>query len=72
MKGGGRNQESLERFIKVLKISKQHLWCQSKGPWMKKPRYAVNSSENTLDKTAIRAKSVPQSDPINRTTCRDH
>lgn len=69
---GGGNQESLKRFKKVLKISKQHLWCQSKGPWMKKPRYAVNSSENTLDKAAVHAKSVPQSDPINRATCRNH
>lgn len=69
---GGKNQESLERFIKVLQISKQHLWCQSKGLWMKKPRYAVNSSENTLDKAAIHAKSVPQSDPINRKTTCNH
>lgn len=24
-------QQSLQRFVKILKISKQHLWCQSKG-----------------------------------------
>lgn len=71
-KQGGRNKEALEGFKKVLKISKQHLWCQSRSRWMKKPRYAVKSGENALDKEAVRAKSVPQSNPIKRATCRNH
>lgn len=65
-------QQSLQRILKILKISKQHLWCQSKGLEMKKPGSAVNSSENALDKAAIRAKSLPHSNPINRTTCCNH
>lgn len=43
-----------------------------KEPVDEETRYAANSSENTLDKAAIHAKSVPQSNQINRTTCHNH
>lgn len=65
----GGNQEGLKGLKKVLK---NHICCQSKSLWMKKPSDVVNSGENVLDKKPVRAKSVPQSDPINRTTCRNH
>lgn len=53
----GKNQESLKRFIKGIKNLKATPSVSIKGPVdEKKPRYAVNSYENTLDKAAIHAK----------------
>lgn len=68
----GEKTKRTKGFEKVLKISKLHLWCQSKSLWMKKARYAVKSGENISDKEAACAKSVPQSNLIKRTTYHNH
>ena len=53
---GEKNQESLKRFIKGIKNLKATPLVSIKGPGWRKPRYAVNSYENTLDKAAVHAK----------------
>lgn len=60
----GKNQESLKRFIKGIKNLKATPSVSIKGPVdEKKPRYAVNSYENTLDKAAIHAKKKKKCAP---------
>lgn len=53
-------QEGLKRFIKILKTSMQHLWCQSKSLWMKKQDMLLILARTLLTRRLSMQKVCPK------------
>lgn len=72
----GKNQESLKRFIKGIKNLKATPSVSIKGPVDEEnPDMQLILTRTLLTRQLSmqkKKKSVPQSNPINRTTCRNH